>query len=275
MTRLSTLIAVLLFTTSAHAQLDKVWQNKDKILKGGKVVKAAVSDVTPEQELEIGKVVAGKVLFNYHLVANDKLQDYVTLIGQTLVPYSERPNDGWHFAVVDTDLVNAFSTPGNFVFITTGALKQMHSEAELATVIGHEIAHVEKKHILNEVKKANVFAAGMELATDGSGGFTEELAKKIGDLAYKKLFETGVGRREETEADQVGVQLAAKAGYKSEAMVTFLTTLDQLFASNNSRVSMLGKTHPSPKDRITSIKTTVTATGATLDDRFKKWTASL
>ena len=135
----------MLVASSAFAQFGDILKNKDKILKGAKVARAATADFTPEQELEIGKVVAGKVLFNYPPVQNDRLQQYVRLIGETLVPYSERPNQAWHFAVIDAkDVINAFSTPGNFVFVTSAAIKQMKSVAELANVIGHEIANVDK-----------------------------------------------------------------------------------------------------------------------------------
>lgn len=275
MKRIAIALALILLSSSAYAQLDGLLRNKDKILKGAKVARAATADFTPEQELEIGKVVAGKVLYNYPPVQNDRLQQYVRLIGETLVPYSERPNQSWHFAVVDAgDVINAFSTPGNFVFVTSAAIKQMKSEAELANVIGHEIAHVDKKHILNEIKKGNIFTAGVDFATDGHGGLSDELGKKVAELTWEKLISKGLGRKEELEADAVGAQMAASAGYQSTAMVSFLQTLDQVMAKNTSAMHQFTATHPPNDARISALKPVINEKGALLDDRFKRYVTS-
>jgi predicted Zn-dependent protease len=268
-------LTALLVATSAQAQLGDLLKHGDKVLKGAKVARAATAEFTPEQELEIGKIVAGKVLYNYPAVANDRLQTYVRLIGETLVPYSERSNQQWHFAVIDAkDVVNAFSTPGNFVFVTSAAIRQMKSEAELANVLGHEIAHVDKKHILNEIKKGNIFSAGLDFATDGRGGLSGELAKKVADMTWEKLITKGLGRKEELEADAVGAKIASSAGYRSEAMSTFLETLDQGMEKNKGGMSQFTATHPPNKDRIAALKPIVSKDGATLDDRFKRYTAA-
>jgi predicted Zn-dependent protease len=269
--RLTFSIALIVFAASAaQAQIGDILRRVDpnKVVKGAKVAKAATADATPEQELEIGKTVAGRVLYNYHLSSNQKLQDYVTMVGMTLVPYSERKTETWHFAVIDGDVVNAFSTPGNFVFITTATLKEVASEAELAAILGHEIAHVDKKHILGEVKKGNVFTAGMELATDGRGGLSEAVTQKVAEIAYKKLFETGMSRGDELEADAEGLRLATAAGYRGDAFVTFLGKLNHVAKAKGSVTA----THPEPEARIAALQKTgrATSTGVLLDVRYKK-----
>lgn len=270
-------LAAALFAAPAHAQfgniLDKINQNKDKIVKGAKVAKEASREFTEDEEANIGRVVAARVLATYPLLDDSDLQTYVTLVGNTVAAYSSRPTLEWHFAVIDTPIVNAFSAPGGFVFITSGALKDIHSEAELATLLGHEIAHVTQKHILREIKRGNVISAGADLAQSASNNsaLTDEFGKKVGQIAYDKLFNTGLGRADENEADKLGVQLADAAGYRAAAFIDFVETLHKL--EGTSELKQLTKTHPSPTDRIATIKPLVKAgRGALLAERWQDWT---
>ena len=270
------LLVILAVAASAHAQfggiLDKIDKNKDKLKKGAKVVTSATREFTEAEEADIGRVVAARVLKTYPLAKDDELQQYVTLVGNTVAAYSARPTLEWHFGVIETDVVNAFSCPGGFIFITTGALAQMHSEAELAAVLGHEIAHATQKHILKEIKRANTIAAGMDLAkTTSSGSFlTDSLGEKIGNLAYEKLFTTGLSRRDEEEADKIGVQLAAEAGYRADAYVSFLESLKKL--EGQSEMKVLTATHPRADERIKNVKPLVSANGELLAERWTAWT---
>lgn len=272
MKKLIVIVAAVLIPQLAFAQIGDILKHADKIKKGAKVATAATKEFTPEEELNIGRVVAARVLATYPLAKNAKLQNYVSLVGHTLVPYSERPDQAWHFAVIEADIVNAYSTPGNFVFITTAALAQLKSEAELATILGHEISHVTEKHILTEVRRGNVFAAGVDLAASGAGGMSEEIAGKISDIAFDKLFKSGLGRKAELESDSVGVRIAAAAGYRSDAFVSFLGTLGALESAHSGKLAKLGKDHPTAADRIRLLKDggKVDANGALLDDRWKK-----
>jgi predicted Zn-dependent protease len=269
-------LAAALLASPAHAQfgniLDKINQNKDKIVKGAKVAKEATREFTEDEEANIGRVVAARVLATYPLATDAEIQKYVTLVGNTVAAYSTRPTLEWHFAVIETPIVNAFSTPGGFIFVTTGALQNIHSEAELAALLGHEIAHVTQKHILREIKRGNVISAGADLASSAANGsaLTDEFGRKVGQIAWDKLFNTGLGRSDENEADRLGVQLADAAGYRAAAFIDFLETLHKLEGS--SELKQLIKTHPSPTDRITTIKPLVKADrGVLLADRWKEF----
>lgn len=276
------LLTVITFATSvsAHAQLgnilDKLERNKDKITAGAKVVQSVSREFTEAEEADIGRVVAARVLQTYPLSENDKLQQYVTLVGNTVAAYSARPTLDWHFAVIETDVVNAFSAPGGFIFVTTGALAQMQSEAELAAVLGHEIAHATQKHILKEVKRANVVSAGMDAArttNSGSSWLNKTYAEKISMLAYEKLFTTGLSRRDEQEADTIGVELAAAAGYRPSEFLRFLDALHAL--EGNSQMSVLTATHPSAADRRKHVQPRVAnASGEVLAERWSAWTTA-
>jgi predicted Zn-dependent protease len=269
-------LAIAFAAGTANAQfgglLDKLNQNKDKIVKGAKVAHAATREFTEDEEANIGRVVAARVLATYPLAKDDEIQTYVTLVGNTVAAYSARPTLEWHFAVIETPIVNALSTPGGFVFVTTGALKELHSEAELATLLAHEIAHVTQKHILKEIKRGNVIAAGADLAQSASNhsALTDEMGRKVGQIAYDKLFNTGLGRADEVEADRLGVQLADTAGYRAAAFINFLETLHKL--EGTSQLQTLTKTHPSPTDRIATIKPLVKDDhGVLLAERYAEW----
>jgi predicted Zn-dependent protease len=242
------------------------------------VAREANRDFTEGEEADIGRVVSARVLATYPLMKDDKLQQYVTLVGNTVAAYSTRPTLEWHFAVIDTPTVNAFSAPGGFIFITTGALKQMHSEAELASVLGHEIVHVTQKHILKEIKRGNVVNASVSLAQETSGGaqwLNDDYARKIGQIAYDKLFTTGLSRSDEAEADRIGFELADAAGYRAAEFLTFLASLEKL--EGTSAMKQLTATHPAPKDRIATLRPLVRDPnrGQVLAERWNQWTVNL
>ncbi|HET7435861.1 MAG TPA: M48 family metalloprotease [Thermoanaerobaculia bacterium] len=267
----TTLALFLAATASAQGWRDVIGKiNPDKIKKGANVLSSATKEFTEDEEADIGRVVAARVLATYPLAADEKLQKYVTLVGNTVAAYSARPTLEWHFAVIDTPIVNAFSCPGGFIFITSGAMKMIKSEAELAAVLGHEIGHTTQKHILKEIKRASTISAGLDLAkTTSSGSFlNDEIGQKISDLAYEKLFTKGLSQRDEFEADKVGVELAAAAGYRSAELVTFI---DDLGKHEKVKSSMLA-THPSPSDRIAAIKPLIDQDGEVLAERWAQWT---
>ncbi|HEX9160670.1 MAG TPA: M48 family metalloprotease [Thermoanaerobaculia bacterium] len=269
----------LSMAASAQAQLGDILKRIDpsKVRKTAKVVQQASHDFTEDEEADIGRVVAARILATYHLAKNDKVQQYVTLVGNTVAAYSTRPTLEWHFAVIEAPFVNAFSAPGGFIFITTDALKQMHSEAELATVLGHEIAHVTQKHILKEIKRGNTISAGVDLAKETSAGssfLNDEMGEKISKIAYDKLFTTGLSRRDEEEADTIGTEIAAAAGYKASEFLTFLEALQKL--EGTSQMKMLISTHPRPEDRIAYLRPKLKdEKGAALAERWDEWTQPL
>ena len=254
----------------ALAQWDQLLKNADRLKKGAKVAQAMTREFTEEEEIAIGRIVAARVLATYPLAKREGVQEYVTLVGRTVAAYSSRPNLPWHFAAIETPVVNAFSCPGGYVFVTTGALEQMESEAELAAVLGHEIAHATEKHILSEIKRANVVTEGLNVAQSevGRGGLTDDLARKVSNIAYDKLFNTGIGRKEELDADRIGAALAAEAGYRSASYSHFLEALDALAASKSSSFSQLASTHPKPADRLKAVRPSLSANGEVLAERW-------
>ena len=111
-------------------------------------------DMSEAEEITLGSGIASNMLGAAPLWQDKKAQRYVNQVGQWLAAQTERPDLPWHFGVLDDAEFNAFAAPGGYVFISRGLLQSMRSEAELAGVLAHEIAHVVRKHHLNAIKKA-------------------------------------------------------------------------------------------------------------------------
>ena len=115
--------------------------------------KKEFSTVSESQEIEIGKENAAAVKAQMGVYDDPKVQEYVSTIGKRLASEGERPQLPWEFTVMDDPVVNAFALPGGYIFITRGILTHMNSEAELATVVGHEIGHVTAKHSVQQITR--------------------------------------------------------------------------------------------------------------------------
>jgi len=223
-----------------------------KFAEQAKEIKAAVVVPEEDEERALGQDVAATLLGASKPVANPKLQQYVNRVGLWVALQGSRPNLAWRFAVLDNDNVNAFATPGGYVFITRGLLAQLQSEAELAAVLGHEIAHVEKKHHLKAMKKdAGIKLLGRGVGhVAGSAGSAEdrERLSQVAGVA-KGLYARGLDKEDEYDADRTGTILAARAGYDPYGMVQVLQTLDGVNA-DASKFALLFKTHPKPAERL-------------------------
>ena len=120
------------------------------------LIKTLTDEETVEEELEAGKIYASQLLGAVKIYDNKELNDYVNKIGRHIANHTGRSDLPWTFAVIDTDGINAFAAPGGYIFLTKGLISILSTEDELAAVIGHEIAHVVKKHHFNVIKNKNL-----------------------------------------------------------------------------------------------------------------------
>jgi predicted Zn-dependent protease len=243
-----------------------------KALQGGHVSDA--------QEDEIGRQIAGNLLGAAPLVKNQALQHYVNLVGRWVSLQGDRPDLAWHFGVINTDDINAFSAPGGYIFITKGLYRTLQNEAELAGVLGHEIGHVQKRHHLKLVQKsAQVALLGQVLGSvvtkQGSGDNTNMILQNlIGNGA--EIVARGLDKDSEYEADRIGMVLTARAGYDPYALPAVLQAIGHASQLNQNRTALLFKTHPLPDDRLDHLAQAVGdtmdtyANGKTLENRFIK-----
>src|SRR5215217_2729298 len=127
--------------------------------------KSELALVSESQEIQMGKQAAQEVAQTIGLYNDPKLEAYVAGIGKRMAAASERPNLPWEFHVVDDASVNAFALPGGFIYVTRGLLGAINDEAELATVVGHEIGHVTHRHSVEQMSKAQLAQLGLGLGS--------------------------------------------------------------------------------------------------------------
>ena len=187
--------------TPAYAQLGKIMKGVDKAQQIREL------NISEKDERALGEAVSDRVRLEFGVFQDTEVTKYVTLVGTVLTQASSRPDLNWEFIVLDTDGVNAFASPGGLVHITRGALGLIKSEAELAGVLGHEIAHITKKHTVNAIQKNKGFKMASD-AAPGSGAYVGALA----NAAYDNIVEKGFDRGDEEDADQEGIRLANKVG---------------------------------------------------------------
>lgn len=225
------------------------------------------------EEIELGREITGSILGAAPLVKDEALQKYVNQVGRWVASQSERADLPWKFGVIESTDLNAFAAPGGYVLITKGLYQKMQNEAQLAGVLGHEIAHIVKKHQLKVLQKQQLLNAGASWITDRFGK-NDKLAKKA--LANgAEISARSLDKDAEFEADRMGVVLASRAGYDAFGLPEVLQTIGQTNKSDNS-VALLFKTHPHPDERLAKLgdsagsKLDNVKAGKTLENRFYK-----
>lgn len=207
----------------------------------------SMQDMPESREVEIGRDLSANLLGAKGLVPDEPLQIYVNEVGLWLAMQTERPDLPWTFAVIDTETANAFAAPGGYVFITKGLFLMLRNEAELAGVLGHEIAHVVRRHHLSALQKQLQLSAAADAASILAESNRETVDVLVG--AGMQLYSRGLDRDDEFEADRMGVVIAARGGYDPYGLPAMLLTLHGMSADDASLAFMFS-THPPTADRL-------------------------
>ncbi len=241
------IIAILAVGSPAYAQLGGIMRKAQQAQER----KQQFDDmnVTEEEEIALGTDVSAKIRQRFGVVQDPDVHKYVTLVGMVLTDQTTRPKLPWTFIVLDTDGVNAFAAPGGYVHITRGALGLIKSEAELAGVLGHEIAHVAQKHTVNAIRKSKGVQIGTGEALSNRGMFLDRLANRVYDMVLENSFDRG----DELDADKEGLALVQKAAYSATGLADFLTRLAER-NKNQAVKNGLFASHPETQERIAKIK---------------------
>ncbi|CDN10365.1 MAG: M48 family metalloprotease [Richelia sp.] len=212
----------------------------DILLQGVQVIQ--LSNISSRQEMKLGQRINKQLLSSRFRLSRDRqINRYINQIGQSLVTYSSRPNLKYTFQVINDNSINAYATLGGYVYVNKGLIKTAENEAELASVIAHEIGHIGAKHVVKQMRKTAI-ANGLVRAA----GVEESQLVKIGvELAYRRPN----SRRAEYQADSLGLRTLTRAGYPPSAMVSFM----QKLLRKRSRVPSFLSTHPGTSARITSL----------------------
>ena len=224
--------------------------------------------VSESQEVQMGREADQQVGATYGLYPDEDVQAYVARLGKQLAASSERPNLPWTFRVVDDATVNAFALPGGFVYVTRGLLTHLNSEAELVSVLGHEIGHVTARHSAAMVSKQQLAMLGL-----GVGMIVRPELQQFGDLAQAGvgLMFLKFGRDAEREADDLGLRYLGKLSYDPQEAVEVFSVLDRVSRqTGEGRLPSWLSTHPAPEDRAQRLQAAITAGRLTGDKRNRE-----
>lgn len=232
----------------------------DLIVSTTESVYKVTEQISPENEYYIGRATAAIILNDYDLYNEPNLTKYLNKICGAITINSEKPDlyNGYYVAVLDSDEINAMATPGGHILITRGLLKCTSTEEELASVIAHEIAHIQKQHSISAIKTSRFKDLSLNVASlainESDNDEVKQMMSVFGDSVddvVSSLVLNGFSQEQEFEADSYALELLNNAGYNPHSIVNMLKTLEQNQA-NHKRGFV--KTHPEPKKRIKKIE---------------------
>ncbi|MBD2280436.1 MAG: M48 family metalloprotease [Dolichospermum sp. DEX189] len=200
-----------------------------------------LSNISDRQEVDLGQQMNQEIQQEVRISRNSQLNSYVEQIGRRLAANSTRPNIAYTFQVVEDPAVNAFATAGGFIYVNTGLLKTADNEAEVASVLAHEMGHIEGKHLIKQMRQRAI-ASGVASVS----GLDRSKAVGIGVQLALNLPRS---RQDEFDADKRGLANITRTGYAQSAMVSFMKKLQR-----SSSVPTFLSTHPGASDRVISLQ---------------------
>lgn len=217
---------------------------------GGKATGAAADVLMPPREEErLGREMQREVLKEVDVLENQAIQQYVDELGALVVRAAGNKPQGitYSFTVLDDDQVNAFAMPGGDIYVYTGLLKAADTEAELMSVLAHEVAHVTERHIAEQLVTQYGLQALASAALGNNPGVVSQLVASVAGQGYLLKF----SRSAESEADASGLRYLVRAGYDPQGFVSFFQTLER---QGGARPPEFLASHPSPENRITAAR---------------------
>ncbi len=225
-----------------------------QILSGATQVMASARDVDYATERTIGESLALEGLQRFgRPVEREPLQQYVNLVGSSVAANSRRSTIPYQFAVLDSPLQNAFAAPGGVIFISRALVGILGNEAELAAVLAHEVGHVSAKHALKSTRRAQFLQGAATItAANMKGNQGKQFQAMIGDL-QTVLFDKGLDKEMEFEADAASMETLYRTGYDPSAMIRVLEKLKKVEATSQKKGSWFS-THPPLNERIARLR---------------------
>ena len=232
---------------------------------GQTVVRPGFNLFSVSQDVEIGKQSALQVERQIPMLSQPAISQYVANLGARLAARAPGAKYPYEFKVANLSDINAFALPGGFIYVHRGLIEKVRTEGELAGVMAHEIAHVALRHPTNQASKAYLAQAGIGILGGLLGGksqsTTGQIIGAVGGFGLNALF-LKYSRSAETQADIVGAQIMARAGYDPMEMVHFFETLRLQSGSDPGKVAKFLSDHPAPVDRVARVRQEASLLGA-------------
>ena len=171
-----------------------------------------------QDEIAMGKQTHEQILRQYGIYGDPEINAYVTRVGSTMTAHTHRPHLEYHFAILDSPVVNAFAGPGGYIYVTRGIMAMMNSEAELAVVLGHELGHVNARHSMSRLSSATMAQLGLLAGSAISKTFAD--LTDLAGVGMQLLF-LQFSRDDEREADELGVAYARQGRYNPAKMMVY------------------------------------------------------
>lgn len=258
------------FTKGLESFGGDIGQGASSLFKVHSAFHKANEEFRSIDEYHLGRAVAAQIIAQYGLYNDAGATRYVNVVGQTLAEFSAKPEtyNGYHFAILDSDDVNAFAAPSGFILVTRGLLRCAESEDELAAVLAHEIGHIQREHALLAIKKSRnekfLAVLGTEAVKTAAGEYRSQVGEVLDGMADDVLtmLKSGYSKGQEAEADGDSVTILRSAGYNPNAMITLLQKMEKQLKPGHADFS---STHPKTADRIASIRSKVTEAPQAVD----------
>lgn len=222
-----------------------------------------------QQEMKLGAESDKELTEEMGLYDNPALQEYVAAVGQRVLTGSQfndpnapeiYRNTKFTFRIIDSPVVNAFALPGGYVYVTRGLLSHVQNEAQLAVVLGHEIAHVAARHSSQQARRSQWgqlgVIAGAILGQKVLGEKMPNIGQSIlqGGGQAAQMFLLRYSREAEHESDHLGVNYAARVGYAAGDSARFFQSLQRISLAEGKTLPSWQSSHPDPGDRAQRVQ---------------------
>lgn len=216
--------------------------------------------ISTNQEMSIGQEMDQELRETETILADAEWQNYINEMGQKIASVSDRSDLPFHFAVIESDQINAFAAPGGYVYFYTGLIREMDQESELAAVMAHEISHVVARHSIKQLQSVMGLSILMQLAL----GEKSDNTKALAGTALGVMM-SGYSRSHENEADDFGATYMSRAGWHPQGMVNMFHKLNELSGHHQMDFfEMLAATHPATDNRIAATQQYIATHGNSL-----------
>lgn len=213
-------------------------------------VKPGFNLFSVQQDVEFGREASKEIEKQVPILDDELATRYISQLGMNLARKSTMPDLPWQFKLVNSSDVNAFALPGGFIYVNRGLIEAAETEGQLVGVLGHELAHVTLRHGTNQLSKAVLAQGGLAILGGSLGSGWGAVAARLGaEFVVGTLF-LKFGRTAETQADIIGTQLMAAAGYDPSQMAKMFELLGRLRDKEPGRLEEFFSSHPNPGNRV-------------------------